>query len=141
MTLRFGPADVVALAFPTSRVPDAVREATLAALRSGVVTLLDLVVIRRSEADELEILELEDLEEDLGLAEFTVSRQGLTGQEDIDTFGAALAPGTTALVLVVEHTWARDIVATAADAGAIVLAAERVPAAVVEAVVELAEAG
>lgn len=138
---RFGPVDVLAIGFPQPRVPDAVREAILAALDSGAVTLLDLVVMRRAESGELEILELDVIGDELGIADLALSRPGLTGQEDMDEIAASLAPGTTALVLVLEHTWARDLVATASDAGAGVLMNVRIPALVVAAVAELVEAG
>ncbi len=141
MGLHFGPVDVVAIGFPQPRVPGAVRAALLATLRTGAVTLLDLVVIRRAESGEVEILELIDLGEELGIADVVLARPGLAGQEDVDEIAEALALGTTAIVLVVEHTWARDLVATASDADAIVLVNERIPAPVVAAVAEMVQEG
>jgi hypothetical protein len=43
----------------------------------------------------------------IGLAGIQVEELGLAGEHDIEEIAAAVAPGTSAAVLVVDHTWAR----------------------------------
>ncbi|MCB7135575.1 DUF6325 family protein [Cellulosimicrobium marinum] len=134
----FGPVEIVALAFPTSRIPDAVQAAVRDVLAAGTVTLLDLVVVRRSEAGDVEILELTDLGDEVEITDVELTSAGLAGEEDLDEVAAGLAPGTSATVLVVEHTWARGIVAAANENDGVVLLSERIPAEVVNEVADLA---
>lgn len=134
----FGPVEIVAVAFPSDRVPVDVRAAVLDVLVEGTVTLLDLVVVRQSESGDVEILEVSDLGDVVELTDVELPGAGLAGQEDLEHVAGVLAPGTTALVLVVEHTWARGVVAATRAADGIVVLSERIPAEVVNEVADLA---
>ncbi|MBE7699884.1 hypothetical protein H9623_06105 [Oerskovia sp. Sa1BUA8] len=140
-TTPLGPVEFVAIAFPTGRVPDGVKVAIADLLGSDVVTLLDLTVIRKGPGGEIDVVEVEDLGDELDITETQLGTSGLAGQEDIDDVAGHLAPGTSALVLVVEHTWARQFVGAVRDAGAAVIAQERIPADVVNEIVQLADVG
>jgi len=136
----FGPVDLYAIGFPEERVPERVREELLALLENDAVRVVDLVLVRKSLDGDLSVIEVEDFGDELQITDVELAGAGLTGGEDVDEIGAALPPGGSALVAVVEHVWARGFVAAAREAGAIVLASERIPAEVVNALVELDEA-
>ncbi len=135
----FGPVDLYAIGFPEERVPERVREELLALIESTAVRIVDLVVVRKSLDGDLSVIEVEDFGDELQITDVELAGAGLTGGEDVDEIGAGLPPGGSALVAVVEHVWARGFVAAAREAGAIVLASERIPAEVVNALVELDE--
>lgn len=137
-TSTYGPVEVVALGFPGDRVPDTVQEAVLDVLASGVVTLLDLAVVRRDLEGDVVLLEVDELGPDVQLTRVELLGAGLAGDEDLTEIADALAPGSCAVVLVVEHTWARRVVARTSATGGVVLAREHVPAAVVNEVADLA---
>ena len=137
-TSTFGPVEIVAVAFPTERIPDGIRSAVLEVLEQGTVTLLDLAVVRRSPDGDVEVLEVTDLGDELAVTDVELSAAGLAAEEDLDHVAAGLAPGTSAVVLVVEHTWARALVAATRTADGVVLLSERVPAEVVNEVADLA---
>jgi uncharacterized membrane protein len=137
-TSTFGPVEIVAIAFPADRIPADVQTSVLDVLAAGTVTLLDLAVVRRSEDGSVELLEVTDLGDELEITDVELTGAGLAGEEDLDEVAAGLAPGTSALVLVVEHTWARGVVGAARDAGGVVLLSERIPAEVVNEVADLA---
>lgn len=137
-TSTFGPVEIVAIAFPADRIPAEVRSSVLEVLATGTVTLLDLAVVRRSDTGDVELLEVTDLGDELEITDVELTGAGLAGEEDLQEVAAGLAPGTSALVLVVEHTWARGVVAASAAAGGVVLLSERVPAEVVNEVADLA---
>jgi uncharacterized membrane protein len=137
-TSTFGPVEVVALGFPGDRVPETVQEAVLDVLASGVVTLLDLAVVRRDLAGDVEVLELDELGPHVRLTQVELPGAGLAGDEDLDEVAQGIAPGSCAVVLVVEHTWARRVVARTTATGGVVLAREHVPADVVNEVADLA---
>ena len=54
--MSFGPADLYAIAFPGERIPEGVRNALRDATSSGVITLLDIVVVRRTADNVLDVL-------------------------------------------------------------------------------------
>ncbi|MFE6235883.1 DUF6325 family protein [Cellulosimicrobium sp. NPDC057862] len=137
-TSTFGPVEIVAVAFPTDRIPAGVQASVLEVLAEGTVTLLDLAVVRRSEAGDVEVIEVTDLGDELEITDVELTGAGLAGEEDLDAVAAGLAPGTSALVLVVEHTWARGVVAATGAADGVVLLSERIPAEVVNEVADLA---
>lgn len=137
-TSTFGPVEIVAVAFPTDRIPAGVQASVLEVLAEGTVTLLDLAVVRRSDEGDVEVVEVTDLGDELEITDVELSGAGLAGEEDLDEVAAGLAPGTSALVLVVEHTWARGVIAATSAADGVVLLSERVPAEVVNEVADLA---
>ena len=138
-TTQFGPVEFVAITFPAEGIPGPVKVAITDLLGSEVVSLLDLTVIRKAADGAVDVVEVEDLGDELDITEIQLGSAGLTGQEDIDDVAADLEPGTSALVLIVEHTWARKFVGAVRDAGAAVIAQERIPAEIVNEIVELAE--
>ena len=137
-TSTFGPVEIVAVAFPSDRIPAGVQASVLEVLAEGTVTLLDLAVVRRSDAGDVEVIEVTDLGDELEITDVELTGAGLAGEEDLDAVAAGLAPGTSALVLVVEHTWARGVITGTSAADGVVLLSERIPAEVVNEVADLA---
>lgn len=135
----FGPVELVALAFDAPRIPPPVSRAVLDVAASGVVTLLDLAVVRRGEDGELSLLEAHELGDEVDLIAVELPASGLTGDEDLREIGAAVDPGTSVLVLAIEHTWSRALVRAAADADADVILHERIPAVTVNEIATQAE--
>ena len=133
----FGPVELFVVRFPQERIPESFRSSVLGVLAGGAVTLLDLMVIHHTEQG-LELLELEMLGDEVDLTSVELPAQGLIGDEDLEALAEDLAVGTTALVLAIEHTWARSVVAAVRESGAEVIANERIPADVVNQVVALA---
>jgi uncharacterized membrane protein len=134
----YGPADLYVVAFPQERIPQGVRDAVLGTLSSGVITLLDLLVVRRQADGSSEVVEIENLGDELDMSVIQATSTGLIGDEDLDELLAEVQPGTSVLVALFENTWARAIAAAVRDSGAEVISAQRFPADVVNEVAELA---
>lgn len=134
----YGPADLYVVAFPEERVPERVRDAVLETLGSGVITLLDLVLVRPRADGSTEVLELENLGDEFDLTVVEASGSGLLGDEDLAELIEDIQPGTSVLVFLFENTWARSIAAAVRDSSAEVISAQRFPADVVNEVAELA---
>lgn len=137
----YGPADLYVVAFPTQRVPQGVRDAVLATLSSGVITLLDLVVVRKHADGSSEVIEIDDLAGELDLTVIQASSTGLIGDEDLAELVAEVPDGSSVLVALFENTWARAIASSVRSSGAQVISAQRFPADVVNEVAELAGLG
>lgn len=139
METAFGPVELVALGFDTPRVPPSVAAAVLDVAAGGAVTLLDLAVVRRGQDGGLDIVEAHELGDEIDLVEVELPASGLTGEEDLREIAAAVDPGTSVLVLAIEHTWSRDLVSAAVAADADVILHERVPAVTVNEIAALAD--
>lgn len=137
----YGPADLYVVAFPDDHVPGAVRQALLDTLASGVITLLDLTVIKKSADGAVQVIEIENLGDEFDLTVIDATSTGLIGDEDIDGIAAELEPGTSALAILLENTWARQLAGALIGSDAVIVAAERIPASVVNEVAELAGLG
>lgn len=132
---RYGPVEVYLIGFSGERPGREVVDAILDLIESGSVRLLDLLFVSRSSAGELTVLELEEIVDKYGLEGLEIIELGLAGEDDINDLAAAIEPETSAVVLVVEHVWARKFAETLFRAGGRVLQTERIPAPVVNEVV------
>lgn len=126
-----GPVDYLVVEFPAEKANFSGEIA--AELRSLVdrelVRVLDLLLLRKDadgsveaveldEAQESEVGELLALEADLAL---------LLAEEDVESIGAALEPGSYAAVLVYENRWAAPFGAAVRRAGGQLVANGRIP--------------
>lgn len=128
---EYGPVEVLLISFDGERPGPAVVAAILGLIESGTATLLDLTFVTRALDGTVDVLEVEELEDDLGFAGLELTEIGLTAEEDIEGLALDIEPGTSAAVLVVEHTWAREFASALFLAGGRVVRSERIPAPVV----------
>lgn len=134
---RFGPAEFYLVGFEGDRPDPATFRALTDLVDSGVVRLLDFVVLSKSADGEVAIVELDAEGESLGLEDFEPIAAGLAGEEDVEALADALAPGQSAAVVVLELAFARTLAQSLAAAGGQVLRSERVPAPVVNAMMDI----
>lgn len=134
---RFGPAEFYLVGFEGERPDPATFRALTDLIDSGVVRLLDFVLLSKSAAGEVEIVELDADDDSLGLDDFEPIAAGLAGEEDVEALASALAPGQSAAVVVLELAFARTLAQNLAASGGQVLRSERVPAPVVNAMMDI----
>jgi len=124
-----GPIDFVLVEFPGDRSLKASADALAAIIDSGVVRLYDILAIRKESDGSFSGLDIADLgEAGVAYATFAGARSGLLGDDDIAEAADAMEPGTVAVLLVYENTWARPFVAAAMEAGGQMIASQRLPA-------------
>lgn len=121
-----GPIDYLLLEFPGDRPLDEAARELLALVDAGIVALYDLVAVRKEADGTFSGIALDQL--DGSFAAFAGARSGLLGDDDIAEAAAALDPGTVAVLLVFENTWAAPFVGAAVRAGGQVVATARIPA-------------
>ena len=126
---HLGPVDVVVFGFP----PDAPRTGSAIPLfvdlvERGIIRVLDVLMVEKG-ADGtvagVEITEHEGFEE---LTVFSGARSGLLVDEDATAAGEALEPGSAAVLICFENTWAAPFVTEVRKNGGEVLAFDRVGA-------------
>ena len=103
---------------------------------TGLARLLDLIVISKSEDDELTLIEVEELPNGFEINVEMLGASGLLGHEDITELAAAIPTGATALLVALELVYQRELAARTAASGAVLLGYERIPAPVVNALMD-----
>ena len=128
---ELGPVDYLVVGFPADKAnfSGAMASELKALVDSNTIRVLDLVMITKGEdgsveaaelrdADDSEVGELRALERDLAI---------LLADEDIEEIGASLEPGSTAMVLVSENTWAAPFGSAVRRSGGELVTGGRIP--------------
>jgi uncharacterized membrane protein len=135
---RYGPVDILLVGFVGDRPGAELGDALLDLVRAETIRLLDLVFVSREPDGEVRIVEIDDLSFRDDLPGLDLGESGLAGIDDITELAERVPPGTSAAVLVVELVWARHLASALSASGGAVLHTERIPAPVVNAVLEAA---
>ena len=135
----FGPVELYLVGFEGERPSPGVMDALLDLVGQGIVRLLDFVIVAKSEDGEITVTEIEAEAEAYGLVDVEILAAGIAGDEDIDEFATHIPPGSSAALVALELVYARTLAEQVAQSGGVVLRTERIPAPVVNAVIEAAE--
>ncbi|WP_280398960.1 DUF6325 family protein [Nocardia carnea] len=114
---EIGPVELVVLSFPGTRIDRSVTAALAEVVDRGYVTVLDLIYLTMDDAGGLRQVEVDESLTDIGLDGLTVDSRGLVSDEDLDIVRADMEPGTSAVVIAYEETWARALAGTVRGAG------------------------
>jgi hypothetical protein len=128
-----GSVELAAIAFPGSKFKGEIVPALADLVDSGVVAILDLLIISKSEDGDVVSLEIGEMEDGGMFDELDGEVMGLLSDEDIALAGELLEPGNTAALIVWENTWARKLIGAIRDAGGELLAHDRLDAETVNA--------
>jgi len=144
-----GPVDYVVVGFPVGKANFSGEMAAelKKLITSGIVRVLDLVIVTKGEDGTVQAAELRDTDEsqagELRRLEADVSL--LLAMDDVERIGSDLEPGSTAAVLVWENTWAAPFAAAVRHSGGDLIGAGRIPTQALVAAIEedreAAEAG
>ena len=133
---QYGPVELTVISL-RDPVPSAgVLHALADQISEGVVRVLDFVILSKSASGTVSIEEI-DLD-GFALDGLELHAPGLAGDEDLTAIAGRLPFGGAAAVVVLELLWARDLAEQLAHDGSVVLAAERIPASVVNTIVGMA---
>lgn len=134
-----GPVEIAVFSFPGSQFNGQVAPALRELIESETIHVLDLAFIIKDEAGDVAWFEIEDAQthapEFHGFHDDPID---LLSVEDIELLAEEVAPGSSAAVLVFEHTWATRLANAVEGSGGFVVAREYIPAPVVEAAVAAA---
>ena len=140
---ELGPVDYMVVEFPADAANfSGQMAAELSSLvERDLVRVLDLLFIKKDldgsveafeshEFDDTEVGQLRQLETDLAL---------LLAEEDVESVGAALEPGSSAAVLVWENAWAAPFGSAVRRSGGQLVASGRIPVQALAAALEADE--
>ena len=139
---EMGPVDYFVVAFQNERMNGKAFPLLLDLVDRGIIRILDLVFVKKEMDGRINGLAIADLDNDgeLDLAIFEGARSGLMGDDEINEAGGALAPGSSAGILVYENTWAAPFAAAMRRSGAEVVASGRIPASEIVMALDMADA-
>jgi hypothetical protein len=128
---ELGPVDYLVVEFPADKAnfSGEMAQELSALIDRDVVRVLDLLFLKKNldgsvegfeshEFDDNEVGQLRALETELAL---------LLAEEDVESIGAAMEPGSIAAVLVWENTWAAPFGSAVRRSGGQLVAGGRIP--------------
>ncbi|WP_034089583.1 DUF6325 family protein [Streptacidiphilus albus] len=122
-----GPVDVAVIAFDNSRFNGDVAPALRELQDSGTVRILDLTFLRKDGDGSVDVVELSDSDVALAFERVTGDEFDLLSDEDLASVGAGMEPGSSAMVVVWENTWAARLGAALRGSHGRVVLLERIP--------------
>jgi hypothetical protein len=134
-----GSVELAVISFPGSKFNGEIVPALADLVDSGVVAILDLLVVSKSVEGDVLALELGEMEDGGMFDDLDGDVMGLLSAEDIEAAGQLLEPGNTAALIVWENTWARKLIGAIRDAGGELVAHDRLDAETVNAVMAMNE--
>lgn len=125
-----GPVELSVLAFPETTFDGTIAEALRDIVERGIVSILDLVIIAKDDEGATSVIELADADAVIAAEFEKVDGEvlWLLSDKDITAVGEFLEPGTTAVLVVWENTWARQLKAAVLQAGGRLLVHDRLDA-------------
>lgn len=131
---EFGPVDILVVSFAGDRPDDATIAAIEELIESGEIAVLDLLFVSRAANGDLTVTEFEEVGEEWGFTRIELPASGVIGDDDVDDLVSMIEPGRSAAVIAIELVFAKRLASKLAASGGLVLHSERIPAAVVNAV-------
>ena len=124
-----GPIDYVLIEFPGSQFNGQIAPNIVDLVNNETIRLLDLVFVHKTDDGDIESLELSDAApaEAGDLADVEVGYAGLMSEDDLDAAAAVLEPGSSALLLVWENTWAAPLATAIRESGGQLVSSGRIP--------------
>ena len=146
VSVALGPIEVLVMGFPGNEFTGGILPELESLVDADTISIIDAMLIIKDDVGDVEFIEIEQLDENhdaAALKNFIGQSIDLLSDEDAEGFAEALAPGSSAAVLVFEHTWFKPLRDELIDSGGILIANMRIPGLVVEevmaAVAELEE--
>ena len=123
-----GPIDFVLIEFSADRLTGGAAQALLDLVDKGIIALYDVLVVGKADDGSAYAVDLAD-GADLGdFGDLAGVRSGLLTDEEMHEAAATMQPGTLAVLIVYENTWAVPFVAAAMESGGELIAGARIPA-------------
>jgi hypothetical protein len=122
--------EIAVIEFPGSQFKGEIVPALAELVDTGIVTILDLVFITKGDDGTVAGVELADIEEEIASVYDDLDGEvgGLLSDDDLQSAGEALSPGSSAVLIVWENSWARRLVGAIRDAGGRLAAHDRLDA-------------
>jgi hypothetical protein len=132
VTRTLGDVEFFVVRLGSDHLRPSVLEALLRQVEAGTVRVLDVLLIRRPTPREFGLSEVDA--DEFTLAGLELHARGIVSEDDVRHFAAGLPVASSALLILVEPTWAAQFCAELTFNGDTILATQFIPAAVANAV-------
>jgi hypothetical protein len=132
--MTLGPVEILVLGFPENRFTGAILPELAKVVENDTITIIDGLFVTIDDDGTPAYFEIDQLDsnpEVAGLITVLDHVEGLLSDDDVEQLSASLAPGTSAAILVFEHTWVKPLRDAIVDAGGVLLESTRIPGAAV----------
>jgi hypothetical protein len=138
---ELGPIDYLVVEFPGNKMTGEGLPILVDLVDRGIIRILDLVFATVANDGSWAVIEIADYDGDgaLDLSVFEGASSGLLDSEDIGEAMSAVAPGSSAAVLVYENRWAGPFAAALRRGGAQLVAQGRIPVQAILAALDASE--
>ena len=127
--MTYGPIDFIALEFKGNNLKGEILHELLESVNSGVIRIIDLVVVQKDKDGQITVRELQELDSAV-IAMFDPLQVKVTSMithTDIDDLASVLENETTAGLMLIENLWAVKIKQAMLNANGRLVAFERIP--------------
>lgn len=129
-TELIGPVDYIMIEFPGSRFDEGIVPALLDLVATGTVRIIDLGFVTKDADGTVQAFEVDDFEHaGATFRQISAFLADLIVEEDLEEAGALLEPGSSAVMIVWENTWAAPFATAVRASGGEVIDSGRIPAA------------
>jgi hypothetical protein len=124
-----GPISYLIVEFPGSKMNGEGLAELVKLVDLGLIRVLDLVFFTRGEDGSVSAIALADIDADgeFDVAIFEGASSGMVDESDLADAAAAITPGSSAGMLIVENRWATPFVSALRRADAQLVAAGYIP--------------
>lgn len=109
--MELGPLEFVVLSFEGNNFHGEVATALHNAVEAGTIRIVDIIFIKRDPSGTISLLELGDIDSETADA-YSKEVEDVTGilsQSDIESIAEVIEPNSAALIMLFEHTWAKEL--------------------------------
>jgi hypothetical protein len=131
-----GPVDVEVLAFPGGLVNGRVSAVMADVVASGAARLLDALLVEKRSNGDVVVTDIEQYGESLEIIRIPGQLPGLLSDTDVDKVATDLQPGSAALLIAWENSWAVRLRQAVSESGGVVVLHERIADAEISDVVQ-----
>src|SRR3954465_11755431 len=126
---RLRPVDYAVVEFPAgaSSFTGEMTKELVALVESGIIRLIDVMILTKDDDGSIEAIELSDVPELGKLEALEAELAELLAADDVVHLAAAMDPGSTAGVLIWENLWAAPFASAARRSGGQLIADGRIP--------------
>lgn len=127
--MQHGPIDFIMIGFEDAEVSPTVAEGILSLVQSGTIRIIDLLFVSKDAEGSLRVLELTELADDIYEVWDVVVQdvEGMLTEEDALQLAADLPSDKSAVLVLFENIWAREMATIIQNANGEVLINTRIP--------------
>ena len=126
---ELGPVDYLVVEFPAGEqnFTGEMAAELVKLVDAGTIRVIDVLILDKNEDGSVDATELSDIEQLGELQAIEAELAELLAADDVDALAAAMEPGSTAGVLILENLWAAPFASATRRSGGQLIANGRIP--------------